>query len=394
MAMSSQTISSAGSMSVNERNKLSRILIVEDEGIVAYDLANTLQTMGYLVVAVVDSAEDAIESARELRPDLVLMDVRLTGAMDGIDAAERIRQTRDIPIIYLTAHSDRETTRRAKTTQPFGYLVKPFKPPELRCAIEIAIHKHETAAHLQRLNDELEHRVVEQTLQLEHVNKELESFSHSVAHDLRAPLRGIDGFSRALIEDHADHLGPEGMDQLRRVRGAAHRMTQLIDDLLRLSRIGESDVSLGTVDLSRLARIVAVELHRARPDRQLVLDIQDGVTVEGDAHLLRILLDHLIGNAWKFTAKVAQAKIEFGCVADADEQARGKRVCFVRDNGLGFDMRYADKLFCAFQRLHPSSEFEGTGVGLAIVQRIVHRHGGRVWANSAVGKGATFYFAL
>jgi light-regulated signal transduction histidine kinase (bacteriophytochrome) len=171
-------------------------------------------------------------------------------------------------------------------------------------------------------------------------------------------------------------------------------MAQLIDDLLRLSRIGESDVSLGVVDLSRLARIVAVELHRTRPDRKLVLDIQDAVTVEGDAHLMRILLDHLIGNAWKFTAKLAEAKIEFGCIADADAQASGRRVCFVRDNGPGFDMRYADKLFCAFQRLHPSSEFEGTGVGLAIVQRIVHRHGGRVWANSTVGKGATFYFAL
>jgi PAS domain S-box-containing protein len=448
------------------------------------------------------------------------MDIRLAGTLDGVQTAEKIRSEQDIPVIYLTAHSDDETLRRARDTGPFGYLVKPFKAPELRCAIEIALHKHEidsrlrereqwlattlrsigdgviatdanqrvtllnpvaealtgwkheealgralgeimklvterrgepvespvaralrrksvtklqddallvdrngaavpiddsaapimsdrgevlggvivfrdvserrrTDEEIRRLNVDLEHRVVERTQQLEAANKELEAFSYSVAHDLRAPLRGIDGFSQALVEDHAAALGPAGLEQLGRVRHATQRMSQLIDDLLRLSRVAQREFHRQPVDLSRLARRAASELQSAHRDRNVAVVIQDNLIVEGDENLLQIVLENLLGNAWKFTAKLAQAAIEVGSF-EKDAQ----RIYFVRDNGAGFNMEYAHKLFGAFQRLHTASEFEGTGVGLAIVQRIINRHGGRIWAQSVVGQGTTFHFVL
>jgi len=225
--------------------------------------------------------------------------------------------------------------------------------------------------------------------QLAAANKELEAFCYSVSHDLRAPLRAIDGFSQALLEDCKSRLDAEGKDHLKRVRVASQCMAQLIDDLLNLSRVTRSEMRREPVDLSALAKLVAAELQRTQPERYVAFVIKDGIVVNGDAHLLRIALENLLGNAWKFTGKHQRASIEFG----ATEQ-EGKPVYFVRDNGVGFDMAYADKLFGAFQRLHTPAEFPGTGIGLATVQRIIHRHGGRVWAESVVEKGATFYFAL
>ena len=224
---------------------------------------------------------------------------------------------------------------------------------------------------------------------LEAANKELEAFSYSVSHDLRAPLRSIDGFSLALMEDYGDKLEPEAKDYLQRVRAATQRMAQLIDDLLGLSRVTRSDMSRSTVDLSGMARAVAAELEKVQPDRKVDFVIADGLAAEGDARLLRVVLDNLLGNAWKFTAKRNDARIEFGTSG-----ANGSREFFVRDNGAGFDMAYVHKLFGAFQRLHGNGEFAGTGVGLATVQRIIHRHGGRIAAEGAVDKGATFRFTL
>ena len=224
---------------------------------------------------------------------------------------------------------------------------------------------------------------------LEAANGELEAFTYSVSHDLRAPLRAIDGFSHALAEDAGERLLPGDRELLARVRAAAQRMAGLIDDLLRLSRISRTQLEPGAVDLSALAGAVVEELRRRDPERAAVVEIEPGVGGRGDERLLRIVLDNLLGNAWKFSRGRSPARIAFGA-----ENGRGEPVYVVRDNGAGFDMTYADKLFGAFQRLHSAREFEGTGVGLATVARVVHLHGGRVWAESAVGEGATFRFTL
>ena len=236
------------------------------------------------------------------------------------------------------------------------------------------------------VDDELKQR----TAALEAANKELEAFSYSVSHDLRAPLRSIDGFSQALLEDYTDKLDEGGQDYLRRVRAASQRMGHLIDDILKLSRVIRAEVRREEIDLSGLAREVAGELREQQPERPVEWTIHENVTAFADAGLMRAVLQNLLGNAWKFTGKQPHPRIEFGTTRQED----GTCVYFVRDNGAGFDMAYAQKLFGAFQRLHAESEFAGTGIGLATVQRIIHRHGGRIWAESAVGQGATFSFTL
>ncbi len=221
------------------------------------------------------------------------------------------------------------------------------------------------------------------------VNRELESFSYSVAHDLRAPLRSIDGFSQALLEDFGEKIDGDGRRYLGYVRESAQHMAQLIDDILALSRVSRATLSDETVDLTALAHAVIARLSRTQPERTVNVTIQDGISVRGDPRLLAIVMDNLLGNAWKFTGKQADPRIELGTTS-----CDGRLAYFVRDNGAGFDMAYAGKLFGVFQRLHATHEFEGTGVGLATVQRVVHRHRGQVWAQAAVGAGATFYFTL
>jgi PAS domain S-box-containing protein len=242
---------------------------------------------------------------------------------------------------------------------------------------------------VQRLNAELEQRVRDRTAQLEAANQELESFAYSVSHDLRAPLRGIDGWSLALVEDFASQLDEEARHYLGRVRSEAQRMGQLIDDLLRLSRVTRAPLERDSVDLTALARSIADNLREIHADRRIDFTIQPGLTACGDARLLEVALTNLLNNAAKFTGKQAEARVEVGRTEHA-----GQPAFYVRDNGAGFDMAYARSLFGPFQRLHRSSEFPGTGIGLATVQRIIHRHGGRVWAEAQVDRGATFYFTL
>jgi PAS domain S-box-containing protein len=253
---------------------------------------------------------------------------------------------------------------------------------------DITARKH-AEEQVRELNTKLEQRVVARTAELAAVNKELEAFCYSVSHDLRAPLRGLDGFSQALLEDYGDKLGDDGQHLLQRIRAGSQRMGQLIDDLLNLSRVSRSELRREPVNLSSLAGDIVEELRSHDPHRDVALRIADNLTADGDPQFLRVVLENLLGNAWKYTAKQPHATIEFGLDCD-----NGQPSFFVRDDGVGFDMQYVDKLFTPFQRLHAVNEFPGTGIGLATVQRIVHRHGGRVWAEAEVNKGATFHFTL
>ena len=225
--------------------------------------------------------------------------------------------------------------------------------------------------------------------ELEAANKELEAFSYSVSHDLRSPLRSIDGYSQALLEDYGDLIPPEGQRFLERVRSSTHRMAELIDDLLKLSQVTRAQIHFRNVDLTRLAETILSELQRTHPERSVEYNVLPNLAARGDPRLLQVVLENLLSNAWKYTSKREQAEIEFGAIQEDDQT-----IFYVRDNGAGFDMAYASKLFGAFQRLHTITEFPGTGIGLATVQRILHRHGGYVWAEAVVNEGATFFFTL
>jgi light-regulated signal transduction histidine kinase (bacteriophytochrome) len=254
------------------------------------------------------------------------------------------------------------------------------------CTTRDITQAHRDALAVRELTARLEANVVE----LRAVNKELETFSYSVSHDLRAPLRSIDGFSQALAEDYAEKLDETAKGYLARVRTAASRMGELIDDLLGLARITGSVLSRSRVDVAPLAALIVSDLRRASPERTIDFVVPEKLVVSADAGLLRVALENLLGNAAKFTSKRPRARLEVGTiVTDAGEVA-----LFVRDDGAGFDARYASKLFGAFQRLHTTAEFPGTGIGLATVQRVVQRHGGRIWAESTLGEGATFFFTL
>ncbi len=486
-----------------------RILIVEDEAIEALDLQGRLTRLGYPLPNVVHSGEDAVSKARETHPDLVLMDIMLPGKIDGIQAAEQIRAFLDVPIIFLTAYADEKTLQRAKITEPYAYIVKPFQEKELHIAIDMALYKHaaerklkesekwfsttlrsigdaviatdgegritfmnpvaesltgwkqeETAnrklAEVFKIINRDTRRLVEDPVaivmrkgavvglanhtvlltkngaeipiddraspvkddlgnlvgvvlifrditerekaeearnrraaELEVSNKELEAFAYSVSHDLRGPLRALDGFSQAVIEEYADKLDDTGKDYLMRVRGAAQQMSRVTEDLLKLSRVIRSELRLELVNLSDIILLIANELKEKQPDRKIEFVIASGIVVTGDASFLQLALRNLLENSWKFTSKINCAKIEFG-VTHRDND----KVYFVKDNGIGFDMRYVDNLFKPFQRLHSEKEYPGTGIGLATVQRIIRRHCGRIWAESEKRQGAAFYFTL
>ena len=261
-------------------------------------------------------------------------------------------------------------------------------------ALEVNIVKRKRVdVKLKELNLTLEQRIKARTKQLEAANMELESFAYSVSHDLRAPLRSMDGFSTALLEEYSKNLNNEGKDYLKRVRSATKRMTQLIDGMLELSRTTRVEMRHESVNLSLLAQTIAADLNKSQPDRRVEWIIEPDMVVKGDVRLLRAMLENFLNNAWKFTVQRDKSKIEFGILSLSDVK-QNSATYFVRDNGVGFDMAYADKLFGVFQRLHRATEYPGTGIGLATVKRIIHRHSGRIWAEGKVDKGATFYFTL
>lgn len=321
-----------------------------------------------LVVSKLRRTSDELEVRVQQRTlDLQRTNEQLEQEIRERQLAERaLREVRD----HL---EQRVHERTAKLAEANAELVKEVKERKL------------AEEGVRKLNADL----LEQKAQLEASNKELEAFSYSVSHDLRAPLRGIDGFSQAVLEDYGDKLDNAGKGFLERVRSASQRMSKLIDAMLHLARLTRAELHVQPVDLSALAQQIIGELNRVDPDHDVAWRVEEGMKTTADPNLLRVVLENLLGNAWKFTAHTSDATIEMGIT-----QYRDRSAFFVRDNGAGFDMTYVHKLFGAFQRLHAFSEYPGVGVGLATVQRIIQRHGGQIWAEGMVGAGATFYFTL
>ncbi len=492
-------------------NQPARILVVEDESIVAFNLQQRLSMLGYDVPAIAVSGQESIDLVAQTRPDLVLMDIHIQGDMDGIEVAAKLRETHAVPVIYLTAYSEDSTLERARKTQPYGYLLKPFSERELHATIQMAFERHrlenelhdsrrllqqaldaaslgvmeldkttttitpsprtadligwphdrpltlpdlldrvdtaerdaiaaklhhclndlrhfseefrvlsegttprwikidaghvsdqrvtgvvqdvserkQSELRLKTLNESLEHLVTARTDQLNQSLKELEAFSYSVAHDLRAPVRAIIGLSEMLLQTQPTRFDQDGIDLVQRIAATGQRMRALIDALLHMARLNQVPMQLRVVDISGIAGEIASQLMESEPQRVAEMRISPKLEAMADATLVRSLLDNLMRNAWKFCARSKITRIDVGA-----KSGGGETVFFVRDNGCGFDMASADRLFGPFQRLHREDEYTGTGIGLTIVQRIVMRHGGRVWAFSEPGLGAAFHFTL
>ncbi len=383
-----------------------RVLAVDDSLTYLHELADVLRGEGYDVV-LAHSGEEAIAMVAVQPVDCILLDLMMPG-IDGKETCRRLKASpavRDIPIIMLTALEDREAMIAGLATGADDYISKSSEFAVLKARLHAQIRRKQFEDENRRVREELlrsqmkaaeEHAArrlaetrAELVGELERKNKELEAFSYSVSHDLRAPLRSITGYASVLIEDHGGSLDDAGRACLDKVRSSAQRMSELIDDLLLLSRVSLPEVRKTPVNLSALVETVVGELRAADPGRDVAVHIQPSLTIDADDRLLRVLLDNLLGNAWKFTSRTPHAEIEVGA------DVRGLRaVYFVRDNGAGFDMAYVGKLFRPFQRLHGEAEFPGTGVGLATVQRVAERHGGRAWAESELGRGTTLFFTL
>lgn len=401
-----------------------RILIVDDEPTNLRLLRAMLESEDHEVYEASDGVE-ALSVLDNQTVDAIISDVLMPN-MDGFRFCYEVRRNekiRALPFVTYTATytspSDKKMAFEAGTDKyiqkpaPLNVLTEallefetdpkyrqPRQPiPEsdddlMRSYNRALVRKLEernerlerAQAEITKINSELEQRVKERTAELEATNRELEAFSYSAAHDLKAPIRAIDGYSAMILEDCGDKLDQEPLELLNRIRESASRMSTLIDELLNLSSIGKRELRREGVDLSSIVRSVLADLEEGDPQRQVKTNVESGILTQGDPALLRIAFENLLGNAWKFTSKSPDALIEFGRPT-ADRHV----TCFVRDNGAGFDMAQADKLFRPFQRMHSQSEFPGTGLGLTIVQRIVSKHGGRISVESSPGQGTTFY---
>lgn len=356
-------------------SKHARILLADGN----LDMRNYLARLlsrSYDVSAVSD-AQSALQAALDSPPDLIMLDVTLPGR-DGFELLKELRatqRTRLVPVIMLSARAGEDSALEALEAGADDYLVKPFSGKALLARVRSCLA-------LAKLRKESADKLAE-------ANKELEAFSYSVSHDLRAPLRAIDGFSKALLREYSERLDDQGRHYLGRVRHGTQRMAELIDDLLSLSRITRGPIRHERVDLSEISRKILQDLQERDPQRAVAWRVGDGLIGRGDSRLMTVLLENLLGNAWKFTAKRSPASIEVG----VDLRA-GEKVFFVRDDGAGFEMAYAAKLFAPFVRLHSDAEYQGTGIGLATVHRVITRHGGRIWAEAAPGAGASFFFTL
>ncbi len=383
-----------------------RILAIDDSATYLNELAAHLREEGYEPI-LANSGEEGLELLAAQPVDCILLDLIMPG-LSGQDTCRKIKSSpgwRDVPLMLLTSLDENDAMIAGIDAGADDYITKSGDFEVLKARLRAQLRRKQFEDENRRIREQLIHKEVEATearaarkladtravllADLEAKNNELEAFSYSVSHDLRAPLRAINGFTQALLEDHASVLPEEGKMYLDRVCTAAKRMGELIDDLLALSRVTRAELHFERVDLSALAASVVDELVRKDPGRQVELVIARDLFAAGDASLLRIVFENLLGNAWKYTSKQPRARIEFGSA-----ESRGAPAYFVRDDGAGFNMAYVDKLFAAFQRLHSAQEFPGTGIGLATIRRIVQRHGGKVWAEGAVGKGAAFYFTL
>jgi two-component system NtrC family sensor kinase len=383
-----------------------KILLVDHGAAYHYELTNVLRADGYDVVQARSGAE-ALDLLAFEPVDCILLAPTVPD-VEGRETCHRIKAApvvRDIPLIMLTARDDRAAILERLSAGADDCIPESRDFEVLKARLGAQIRRKQFEDEKRHIREELLRKELEATEaraarelaetraalvdELERKNRELESFSYSVSHDLRAPLRSIDGFSQALVEDYGDKLDESGQDYLRRLRAAARRMSELIDDLLQLSRVGRAELRRETVDLSALSRNVVADLERQRPGGRTEVIIQSGMAADADARLVRIVLENLLGNAWKFTANVPQPKIDV-----AKMEVAGSETYFVRDNGPGFDMQYADKLFRPFQRLHSEEEFPGTGIGLATTRRIIERHAGKIWVEATPNQGATFFFTL
>jgi hypothetical protein len=406
------------SLTTRENPKLdeqvrAKLLLVDDrpENLVA--LEAILEPLGAELI-LAQSGEDALRQVLRNEFALVLMDAQMPG-LDGYEAASLIRErerTRNVPIIFVTAFStDSEHVYRGYQAGAVDYISKPYNPDILRMKVRVFVDLYEKNEQIkrqaellhqielreaaeaiereamQRAKEELERQVARRTEELVEANREMEAFCYSVSHDLRTPLRTISATSWMLIEETADRLQEDEKELLHRQTIAAQKLGNLIDDLLLLSRLGRRSLQVAEVDITSLARKVADDLLAQCPEYRVVFDVQEGLKANGDEGLLRVALENMLQNAAKYSPKGGKVTI-------GTQDHEGELVFFVRDEGIGFDMAYADKLFIPFERLHRDGEFEGTGIGLASVQRIITRHNGRVWADSEPQKGATFYFTL
>lgn len=357
-----------------------KILIAEDDPAFRRFMEETLVRWGYEVVVTNDGNEAWQALKAGDAPQTAILDWMMPG-MDGVELCRKIRKETKGPYIYiilLTSQQKDEDLVAGMEAGADDYITKPFKTNELRVRLNAG-----------KRMIELQNELTARASDLEEANRELESFSYSVSHDLRSPLVWIGGYCRSILKHHGDRLDEGPREHLREICEGTQRMEQLIDALLDLSQLAQGELTRESVDLSEIAKSVAEKLMSAEPGRRVAFRIAEGIAGTGDQRLLRVVLENLLGNAWKYTSEQEDAVIEFGVT-----NCEGKQAYFVRDNGAGFDMACAEKLFVPFQRLHGTDKFKGHGIGLATVKRIISRHKGEIWAESRAGKGATFYFTL
>ncbi len=372
------------------RRSKASILLVDDDNNKLVALRSILDPLGENVV----EARSGTDALRQLlREDfaVILLDVRMP-IMNGFETAEMIRQRPSselTPIIFVTALDQAETDMgRGYELGAVDFVFAPIVPSILRAKVSVFVDLYKAQHELKRYRDQLHGLVQERTAALTAINRELEAFSYVVSHDLKGPLATLDTTTRHLA-GNSEHMDAAMRQQVAKVRQSSQQLTALFEGIQTLFKITRGDMRREHVDVSRLAHEIVAELHAKEPDRVVAVTIDPEMSADGDARLVRLLLTNLIGNAWKFTRNESHAEIRVG-----KELVSGETRIFVRDNGVGFDMIYAHRLFGAFQRLHSQSDFPGEGLGLAAAQRIVNRHGGRIWAEGAIGEGASFYFTL